>query len=240
MADGQMELMINRAVLDPSATSGPNCDNSTDNHLVTMHHVLMLHDSGDDRGAILAAAIRPVAAALANPVVLFSGGAAPGRRCAPSAPVAAALPPQLELLSLQMLPPKMNISMIDLPDTQYNATPGSHPAPAVGSAVMLLRLRHLFAVGDGGPGSALGQPVAVDLAKLLAPHWTVTAAVEHTVDGITPLVEWERTRLQWRQAPASPGKAAPAVGASGPPDTLRRTTINPMEVRTWHITVAEP
>ena len=62
MADGQMELMINRAVLDPSATSGPNCDNSTDNHLVTMHHVLMLHDSGDDRGAILAAAIRPVAA----------------------------------------------------------------------------------------------------------------------------------------------------------------------------------
>lgn len=72
MASGSLELMINRAVLDPSKTSGPNCDNSTDNHLVTLHHALMMTDTGDEVGEEMAAMIRPVAAAMANPVALFS------------------------------------------------------------------------------------------------------------------------------------------------------------------------
>ena len=119
----------------------------------------------------LAAELRPVAAALANPVVIFAGGST---GCADATPVSHALPPQLELLSLQMLPPGMNITLIDDSDTQYNASTGTYPAPPVGSAVVLLRLRHLFAAGDGGGDSELGKPVSVDIASLFAPLWTVT------------------------------------------------------------------
>ena len=48
--------------------------------------------------------------------------------------------------------------------------------------------------------SPLGQPVSLDLARLFAPHWTVTRALEVTVDGVTPLKERERTRLQLQGA----------------------------------------
>ena len=91
-----------------------SCDNSTDNHLVTLHHLLMLGAAADSHGRSMSAALRPAAARLANPVALFAAAAAsPAAGCAPLAPVAAALPPQLELLTLQMLPPGMNISLID-------------------------------------------------------------------------------------------------------------------------------
>ena len=51
----------------------------------------------DALAAELAAELRPVAAALANPVVIFAGGST---GCADATPVSHALPPQLELLSL--------------------------------------------------------------------------------------------------------------------------------------------
>ena len=236
MADGSLELMINRAVLDPSKTSGPNCDNSTDNHLVTVHHVLMLADTGDDMGAEMAASIRPVAAAMANPVVLFSaGGVNASNPCPPISPVDVSLPPQLELLSLQMLPPGMNISLIDDPGTQYNTTTGHYPAPPVTSAVMLLRIRHLYAVGDGGSDSSLGKPVTIDLSKLFAPYWTITDAVEMTLSASMTLEERSKNVLHWRQAVA---EAVPQDSEEVlVTDTLRATTISPMEVRTWKITV---
>ena len=239
MADGSLELMINRAVLDPSKTSGPNCDNSTDNHLVTVHHVLMLADTADDMGTEMAAAIRPVAAAMANPVVIFSvkGGNA-SNSCSPESPMKLSLPPQLELLSLQMLPPGMNISLIDDPGTQYNSTTGHYPAPPVTSAVMLLRLRHLYAAGDGGPDSSLGKPVTIDLANLFAPYWTITDAVPMTLTASMTLEERSKNLLHWRQATAPGAKAIVQDNVETlMTDTLRATTISPMEIRTWKIRV---
>ena len=237
MADGSLELMINRAVLDPSKTSGPNCDNSTDNHLVTMHHILMLTES-DDMGQELAGSVRPVAAAVANPVVVFSSEADTSKTCPVVSPVSAPLPPQLELLTLQMLPPGMNISLIDNPDTQYNVSTGSYPAPPVGSAVMLLRLRHLYAAGEGGPSSALGKPVTVDLTKLFAPHYTIEAAVEMTLSASATLTDRESSKLHWQQAAALAEAAVESdVGMLAAADALTATTIAPMEVRTWKITV---
>lgn len=247
MADGSMELMVNRAVLDPSQTSGPNCDNSTDNHLVTLHNLLVLSDTGDAKGLELAASVRPIAAALANPVVLFSSvattvDATSSSHCAASSPVSTPLPPQLELLSLQMLPPQMNISLIDEPDTQYNATTKPHPAPPVGSAVMLLRLRHLFAAGDGGQSSTLGKPVKIDLANLFAPHWRITSAVEMTLSGSMTLQQREVSRLHWKQQQvtnASRSATSEAQLGFRRSDDVGIATIAPMEVRTWKIIVDE-
>ena len=248
LAPGSLELMINRAVLDPAHNSPPTaaCDNSTDNHLVTLHNLLMLSDTGDSAGMELASSVRPVASRLANPVVIFSSDQAVEGPLCPTVTLGRALPPQLELLSLQMLPPSMNISMIDYSGTQYNtSTPGKYPAPPVSSAVILLRLRHLYAAGEGGPKSSeLGKPVTLSLAELFAPRYKVTSAVEYTLDGVTPAAERERTRLRWQQAkPAQPSEepaAAAAVGAEGAAkeDTLDATTIMPMEVRTWQITVS--
>ena len=133
--------------------------------------------------------------------------------------------------------------MIDDPGTQYNtSTAGKYPAPPVSSAVILVRLRHLYAAGEGGPKSSeLGKPVTLSLAELFAPRYKVTSAVEYTLDGVTPAAERERTRLRWQQAkPAQPSEEpAAAGGAEGAvkEDTLDATTIMPMEVRTWQITV---
>jgi lysosomal alpha-mannosidase len=253
MADGSIELMVNRAVLDPSPASGPNCDNSTDNHLVTLHNLLVLSDTGDTDGTELAGSVRPIAAAIANPVVLFNSVAADQQQqqqtlsCTATSPVAAPLPPQLELLSLQMLPPAMNISLIDDPDTQYNATTTPYPAPPVSSAVMLLRLRHLYAAGDGGQSSPLGKPVTIDMANLFAPHWTISDVVETTLSGSMTLQQREGSRLHWRQQPQQDGvhastseeeREGQATWPGTDSDALGAVTIAPMEVRTWKIAVA--
>lgn len=249
LADGSIELMINRAVLDPSKTSGPNCDNSTDNHLVTLHNLLVLSDTSDPDGVELAASVRPLAAAVANPVVLFTQPHHGGSSCVSGSPVSTALPPQIELLSLQMLPPSMNISLIDDPATQYNSTTAGsrYPAPPVGSAVMLLRLRHLYAAGDGGQSSPLGKSVNVDLAKLFAPHWTITDVNETSLSGSMTLLELQSSQLQWRQAPPASARGSADVGVPSAmneaqqhlndSDSLNVVTIRPMEVRTWKIRV---
>ena len=245
IADGSIEVMINRAVLDPSQTSGPNCDNSTDNHLVTLHNMLVLSDTSDPDGAELAGSVRPLAAAVANPVVLFSQPHHEGSRCTARSPISTALPPQLELLSLQMLPPSMNISLIDDPATQYNSTTAGsrYPAPPVGSAVMLLRLRHLYAAGDAGQSSPLGKPVKLDLAKIFAPHWTITDVNETTLSGSMTLSQQQSSQLHWRQAPAAEGGAPnaptePRQRGADSADSPGVVTIRPMEVRTWAIRVA--
>ena len=79
--------------------------------------------------------------------------------------------------------------------------------------MILLRLRHLYAAGEGGPKSSeLGKPVTLSLAELFAPRYKVTSAVEYTLDGVTPLAERERTRLRWQQAkPAQPSEEPAAV-----------------------------
>ena len=83
--------------------------------------------------------------------------------------------------------------------------------------------------------------MTLSLAELFAPRYEVTSAVEYTLDGVTPRAERERTRLRWQQAkPAQPSEEpAAAVRAEGAAkeDTLDATTIMPMEVRTWQITV---
>jgi hypothetical protein len=253
LANGQLELMVNRAVLKASKSEPTSCANSTDNHLVTLHHLLML---GSGTSAVQAET-RPPAAALANPVAIFvspsasasttggGDGRSLGADCGISnggAVAVAPLPPQLELLSLQMLPPGMNVTLIDDDATQYNASSAaanrSYPAPPVKNAVMLLRLRHLYALGEGD--SKLGQPVSLDLAELFAPRWTVRTAVEMTADGVTPLAEREKSKLHWKQEPSVASAAVASASSHG--DTkaagVLSVTIHPMEIRTWAITVA--
>ena len=233
LAPGQLEVMVNRAVLMGNRAGKGNdpksCDNSTDNHLATMHHVLTLSRSRDAVGSDVGATVRPIAAALANPPMIFAAKAkSKSARCRPKAMMAIPLPPQLELLTLQMLPPNLNVSLID----DLNA---SHPSPPPQAAVVLLRVRHLFALGDGGADSALGKPVKLDLSTLLQPTWAITKAVECTVDGVVTLADRAKTRLKWKQQGSDSTLKTPKP-ADRDYEALM-VTIAPMEIRTFRVTV---
>ena len=109
---------------------------------------------------------------------------------------------------------------------------------------MLLRLRHLFAAGDGGQSSTLGKPVKIDLGNLFAPHWKITSAVETTLSGSMTLQQREASRLHWKQQQVSNASVSRSA-ASEAQVRLRRSddvgivTIAPMEVRTWKIIIGE-
>ena len=100
-----------------------------------------------------------------------------------------------------------------------------------------MRIRHIFAAGDGGPESALGKPVALNLSSMFAPMWTITSAVETTIDGVVTLEERAKTRLLWKQQAdhGPPARASPRKHET----KQLEITVAPMEIRTFRITVAQ-
>ena len=80
--------------------------------------------------------------------------------------------------------------------------------------------------------------MTVDLTKLFAPHYTIEAAVEMTLSASATLTDRESSKLHWQQAAALAEAAVESdVGMLAAADALSATTIAPMEVRTWKITV---
>merc|ERR1711865_1139190 len=118
----------------------------------------------------MSAAVRPVATRLANPLLLFVDARKPAPKGSTSASgvstaplLVKALPPQLEILTLLMLPPNSNVTYGMNDTTAGDETP-------IASSVLLLRLRHIYASGDGtGANSTLGlgKAVDIDLSSLL-------------------------------------------------------------------------
>ena len=239
MCSGCLEVGINRMVLDGSGAK------QTGNRLVTAENALLLLGSGG--WPALTSHLRPLAAALADPLQVWASPAseAPPSPIAPFSPViAGALPPNLQLMTLQTLPPGLNISA---------AFYGRRTGAPVSASVILLRLRHVFATGEGQGGEA--APATVDLSALFAPRWSVASAVEYTIDAAQPMGAARANQIPWN-APSSSGSGSLSTGAlpmgdgagsglaagdgsgvSSSSSSGVTVTLQPMDIRTFVLTL---
>ncbi len=253
-AEGVLDVTLSRGV----AASG-NFPALANRH-VTLHDALTLRRSA----AGSAAEARPLAARLANPVLLFAaaagaagggggggggGGAAAGAAAPPPPPVsplAAPLPPAVEVLTLALLPEGLNVSAAAQGRTPgggggwaRRAPPPPPPRaqPPIAAAALLLRLRHIFAVGEG----PLAAPVEVDLAAAFAPRWNVTVAREVTLTATRGMAEARAEQIQWPQLGAGGGAAGAAPARGAPPSAAGApslvVTLRPMEIKTFLLTL---
>ena len=221
MTDGHIELSLNRNVLDQKAAR------FTANRLVTQH--LLLAPAAGRAAAVGAAKV--AAAVLANPPLAFAAAGVTTTATPPFAPlVPGAFPPQVAVVSLQLLPQGFNVSALFI-GAGADARAGAPGAPA-SSGSLLLRLRHMYQAGLDGP--ALTVPVSVDLAAAFAPRWTVTLVTEMAVDATESMAQARARQVQWRQAPggaasgAVPGPIAAAEAAPG----ATVVTLAPAELKT--------
>ena len=182
MADGAIELTLNRDVMDKTGSR------FTGNRRVTQHTILVV------RGSLSQATtdVRAISAAMSNPPLAFAGPAGAGTGA--FEPLSEPFPPELALVSLQLLPSGLNVSGIfDALAKQDSAAAGPAHAyphagtdsdaatpPAVSTGVLLARVRHIFQ--SNLDDAALAAAASVDLAKALAPRWSVASVVELTVD----------------------------------------------------------
>jgi hypothetical protein len=221
LASGCLELGMNRVVRDGSGGL------ATGNRLVTATNVLLL-SAGGGWGA-LTGALRPAAVALGDPLGVWAAPAAgvpPGPARAPFAPLApGALPPSVALVSLQTLPPGLNVSA---------AFGGGATGAPLAAAAVLVRLRHVYAAGEGAAGQ--DAPVTLDLRAVFAPRWNVTACTETTLDGARPLAAARAAQIPWNEAAGGGG-----VGGGGPTASVGAdfvVTLAPMDFRTFVLAVA--
>jgi hypothetical protein len=232
-AEGVLDLTLSRGV----AASGGFP--ALANRHVTLRDVLAVHGSS----AASAAAARPLASRLANPLLLLAAAAPTGAGAArarapppPFSPLAAPLPPAVELLTLALLPAGLNVSAAAQGNTPAagTAAPAAAPRgpqPPLAGAALLLRLRHIFAAGEG----SLAGPVVLDLAAAFAPRWNVTAAREMTLTATRGMEEARAAQIQWQQLGGSGAPAAKRALYTAAGGTT--VTLQPMEIKTWLLTL---
>ena len=100
MADGTLELTVNRNVLDD------HLKRQTGNRLAT-HHLLLT--VGATRSATTTA-VRRLSSALSNPVAVFARTGAVG--VSDASPLSASLPDEIAIVSTQLLPAGFNLSAV--------------------------------------------------------------------------------------------------------------------------------
>lgn len=262
MADGELEILVNRAVMNGQAQQ------QTGNRHTTVLDVLTLH--GDAMTST--SAMRPLMTHLANPLMVLAtpipaGQQPPSNRIPPFAPLAADLPASLEVLTLQLLPPGMNVSSASMPSASSPSTaagsevpPGGLPAAGddpLSSSVLLLRLRHIYTVGED---DQLAQPVTIDIAAMLAPRWSVIGVTETTLTATRTMAAAREQQIQWAQLPSA-DSAATSVHAGAAPLSRQQqsaassssggeagmgtvaysypVTLRPMDIRTFTVTLAQ-
>ena len=227
MADGAIELSMNRNVLDKSGAR------FTGNRLVTQHNLLLVAASA----SAAATAARAAADALSNPPLAFAAAGAPSG--AAFAPLGAPLPPQLALVGLQLLPKGLDLSSFFAGEGEGEGERA--PPPPAASGVLLLRLRHIFQAGLDDP--ALAAPVTVDLAAVLAPRWALVSVTEMVVDASTTAADARAAQIQWQQqaegGAAPPPLAPPPPVPPAPPRAgATSVTLAPMEIKTLLLALA--
>lgn len=220
--DGMLEWGVNRVVVN-----GGGGSIAAVNELVYVHNVLALSASFAGAGNY----VRPVCTALATPVVLVASNATPQAGNDVFSAVTAPLPSNVRVLSLQLLPPGLNISSVALAERAAAVT-----APTNG--VLLMRLHRIYARGEDAGGDA---PVQVDVASLFKPTvYTVTAVTEMTVDGAQEMDAARAARLSWSQTPGASSARAAAAAAAPPFRRVNGTivTLLPMDIITLALSVA--
>lgn len=215
LAAGVLETMVNRAIVGSDGTPAGAIRHNTQELAVLVAPGL----------AAATGAWRQLATRMTNPVVLMAstGGALP---VPVWSPIAAPLPAQVQLLTLQTLPPGLNVSAAPAP-----------PSP-LASAAVLVRLRNVYAGGEGGHGWGASGTVSVDLSTMLAPSLDITAALELTADATQPLSEARAAQISWVQAGGTgainQGQQRDGWLAGG--DLV--VSLQPMAIRTFLVQVA--
>ena len=224
MADGSIEFTLNRDVLKDKPLS-----RFTGNRRVTQHTILLVGAST----AATTTAARTTSAMMSNPVQAFSGATTSGGGDPPFAPLSASFPPQIAIVSLQLLPAGFNVS--DLFDAAA-AIDGdaSTQRPPASSGALLLRIRHIFQSTLDDPAAA--KPVTIDLAAAFAPRWKVAGVEEWTVDASEPMAAAEGKRTKWpEQTPPAGADAVRQLDATAG----STVTLQPMALKTLVLKLAD-
>jgi hypothetical protein len=225
IADGSLQLMVNRDVLDGSGAR------KTGNRRVTARFLVSLHGSA----AGGAGASRARAALAAAPLLLAAAPAAgaPPPPAPALQPLRAPLPDAVALVSLQLLPAGLNLTRYFGGSGSGGGGSGGEP---VGAAALLLRLRHVHQAGLDGAAAA--APVGLDLGQVFggrgAGAWGVAGAVEVTADGARGVAAAEAAGVAWPEAAGGVGEGAGAGGRGGG----LQVVLKPSEIKTWLLTVA--
>ena len=139
-------------------------------------------------------------------------------------------------MTLQTLPPGLNISGAFEAKVEESAAPTAIPVDA---AAVLIRLRHMYAFGEGE--GADSQPVTLDLSTVFAPRWKVVSAVEMTIDAAQPMASARAAQIPWQQTITAIGKSAAAAPIHDAARSERplsfAVTLQPMDIRTFVLSV---
>jgi len=224
MTDGAIEFTLNRDVLKDKPLS-----RFTGNRRVTQHNILLVGAST----AATTTAARTASAMMSNPVQVFAGVTTRGPDGGdfPFAPLSASFPPQVAIVSLQLLPAGFNVS--DLFDAAAGDGGTSTQRPPASSA-LLLRIRHIFQPALDEPTAA--KPVTIDLAAAFAPRWKVAGVEEWTVDASEPMAAAEGKRTTWpEQTPPAGADAVRQLDVTAG-STI---TLQPMALKTLVLKLAD-
>lgn len=217
---GSLETMLNRAVVGSDGTPAGAIRHATQEFAVMVSPSFV-----DATGAF-----RPLSLRMSNPVTIY---AAPSTTAGEvSVPVwsplgegNAGLPSSVQLLSLQTLPPGLNVSA-QVP-----------PGTPIEQASVLLRLRHIYAKGEGQSTSE-----TVELSTLLSPALPLQSAVELTADAARPLAQARQEQIVWQQAQSSQdiivaggmvGEGVQQEAATGVGSGSIPVQLDPIAIRTF-------
>lgn len=170
---------------------------------------------------------RPLDLRWSNPLLLVAGIAKHDHLSINDfSPLAFELPPSIQILSLLTLPPDISEAF------DWSFTPGNDKILPIESSILILRLRHVYAVGE----SVHARPTTVDLTALFAPRWKVTQVTEMTLSAVQPMTTAQERRLQWKQQNTHNFAYSPPISDFySSNDTVIQ--LHPMEIKTWIIKV---
>nr|KAF6501246.1 mannosidase alpha class 2B member 2 [Molossus molossus] len=213
--EGQVEVMLNRRLWNNLTLS--LLYNLTLNEVSTIHPVFWLLLGPQKEMTSL----RPRAglALQHRPVVVLANLSKADLNWSTPQPEAVTLPPSLHLQILSI--PGWNYSS-NHTEHLRNLHKGRHRKPKADLRRVLLRLHHLYEVGEH---PSLSRPVRVNLKALLRGLGPVVAVEERSLTGTWNVSELERWRWRTKDRGGSrpPGPQGPVV------------TIRPKEIRTFFI-----
>lgn len=219
--------MLGTKPTDPAVLTG--------NRLVTQHNLLLVGPSLD----ATASAVRTASASLSNPPLAFAAANGPP---ASVSPLGQALPPQLALVSMQLLPSGLNLSGIFSPPVRgTGAEEESKAPPPASSGVLLVRLRHIHQAGLDAKADTV--PVSVDLASVFSPRWKVVNVTEMVVDASESASDAQRKRVHWAGHSAqslslTKDLLSAATLRSDSRSASTTVTLQPMDLKTFVLTLA--
>ena len=240
MFNGELECMVGRSVRTNQGNT------TTGDRHVTVLDILSVHASPQGSTA----QGRPLMSLLANPVTIFATTSnsettmKKGEKSllrssttslsTPFSPLGSSLPLNVELLTLQTLPPGLNVSGAVQSKHTRSLTP-------VSQTVVILRLHHIFGIGED---DHFAQPVDIDVGALFAPRWTITGLTEMTLTGTRTMAVARTEQILWEQVATTTN--SPNIFSNTTMNMINNNnkvsspyivTLRPMEIKTFILNI---